>query len=174
MGLFLDLAGFLTPQDRVQAAVTAAGRDADVDFYSVNQDRTLMLFGKPTGNFSFTQSLSRDLGVPAFGFHIHDDDLWLYEFYVAGELIDQFNTLPGYWKELSAEEESRWRGNADLISGHWPGVDPETIRRYLVHRDFDNETPSKAYPDDKFEAWDCWQLADFLRKLGIPYPSEAD
>lgn len=32
----------------------------------------------------------------------------------------------------------------------------------------------KAYPDDEFGMGDCWQMADFMRKLGLPYPISDD
>jgi hypothetical protein len=175
MGLFLDLAGFLAPEEQVRAAVAAKAADAKVTFHSVQPDRTLMLFDEPTGDFRFTQELSATLGVPTFAFHIHDGDLWMYEFYVAGELVDKFNTCPSYWKELPPDEEAEWRGNAGVLAQHWKSLNPESIQRYLVHLDPDSpEAESKAYPEDKFAAWDCWQLTDFLLKLGIPYPEEED
>ena len=32
----------------------------------------------------------------------------------------------------------------------------------------------KAYPDDEYPYGECWQLTDFLRKLGTPYPPPPD
>jgi hypothetical protein len=117
------------------------------------------------------QTLSRELKAAVVACHIHDDDLWLYEFYVAGELADKFNTLPGYWKQLTPEQEAEWKGDADLLAEHWPGLNPDTVRRYLRNQETDLDgSPGKAYPDDEFEYADCWQLTDFLRKLGTPYP----
>jgi hypothetical protein len=46
-----------------------------------------------------TAFLSRSLRTPAFAFHIHDDDLWMYGLYVEGKLVDQFNPLPAYWDD---------------------------------------------------------------------------
>jgi hypothetical protein len=58
------------------------------------------------------------------------------------------------------------------LAKHWPGLAADSVRQYLRHRDPDGDASStgKAYPDDEFESWDCWQLTDFLRKLGTPYP----
>jgi hypothetical protein len=165
MGNFIDLAGCLAPIERVRTAL--AGAPA-ASCYAEQSDRTLVLVAEARGDERFAKELARTLDVPTFSFHIHDDDLWLYEFYVGGELIDKFNTCPSYWKKLPAEEEAAWYGNADLLAKHWVDLDPESIRRYLGPRDA--EASGKAYPDDEFESWDCWQLTDFLKKLGIPHP----
>jgi hypothetical protein len=56
------------------------------------------------------------------------------------------------------------------VARHWPFVRPDDIANYLVHWDLDDENPGKAYPDDRCSYNDCWQLLDFMRKLGLPYP----
>jgi hypothetical protein len=47
------------------------------------------------------------------------------------------------------------------------------IERYLVRWDLDPEESKKAYADDEFVQED-WQLLDFMRKLGLPYPLNDD
>lgn len=167
MGNFIDLAAVLAPAERVQSVLDALG--AEAEHYSVLPDRTLVLYEESTGDFDRIQTLSQKLGAPVFACHIHDDDLWVYEFYVAGNLVDKFNTEPSYWKKLTAEEEAAWKGDADLLARHWTGLNAESVRRYLCNQ-ADDATSGKAYPDDEFKYRDCWQLVDFLRKLGTPYP----
>ena len=100
----------------------------------------------------------------------------MYEFYLSGEQIDQFNTMPSYWGEVSSEEKDALRGDAELLARHWPGLTADSIRGYLRHQsaieEESDDLSTKAYPDDEFPSVDCWQLADFLRKLGTPYPPD--
>lgn len=119
-------------------------------------------------------ALSRDLQAPVFSFHIHDGDFWMYLLFVNGETVDQFNPIPDYWDEdISKEETDRWKGNAATVCKHLRSVMPAAIKQYLVRWDPDAEESEKAYPDDEF-AQEDWQLLDFLRKAGLPYPLNDD
>ncbi len=173
MGNFIDVAAVLAPPDRVRAALATLGADAGC--ISIQADRTLVLYSKSTGDFGRVRELSRTLGTAAFACHIHDDDLWLYEFYLAGELTDQFNTCPDYSEELGLEQKATWRGNAELLAQHWPGLSAAAVSRYLRwdEGEDDDDLDEKAYPDDEFAFSDCWQMTDFLRRLGTPYPDAA-
>ena len=171
MGNFIDMAAVLAPESLVTKYLSAHPDSGPAGCVAVSDDRTLILFGDATGDFKRISRISLDLGTTVFALHIHDDDLWMYELYKSGEQIDQFNSIPDYWEEISTEERERWKGNADLIVQNWPGVAKEDIERYLVAHDpagFNGE--EKAYPSDEFESYDAWQVCDFLKKLGTPYP----
>jgi hypothetical protein len=36
--------------------------------------------------------------------------------------------------------------------------------------DLDDDSPGKAYEPDEHPIGDCWQLVDFMAKLGLVYP----
>lgn len=115
--------------------------------------------------------LSVSLGVPVFSLHIHDGDLWMYALFVDGEEVDQFNPIPDYWSgEVSSDERLLWAGDAELIADVWRGVDAASIENYLVTWDLEEQDSGKAYDSDKFPFNDCWQLTDFMQKLGLSYP----
>jgi hypothetical protein len=121
------------------------------------------------------QAISATLQCPAFYFHIHDDDLWMYHFYRFGVEADRFNTSPDYWGKVSEDERRTWQGSARTICASWPGVTREQIERYLVDHDSEDfNGEAKAYETDSFEAWDCWQLVDFMAKLGLEYPDDSE
>ena len=169
MGGFIDMAS-------VNASYEALAQILGSDFEGLidcGSDKSLIIYENATGDFSRVSSLSKELDVAAFGLHIHDDDLWMYQFYVSGELVDRFNPIPEYWEEVSADEKSKWKGDADLISRHWPEVKSEQIAKYLqFHHSPGFDSQVKAYSTDKFEPWDAWQVCDFLKKLGTPYPAD--
>lgn len=169
----MDLAAVLKPQPEVEDYFNRTSTTSEASCASLLPDRVLVFFDKATGDFSRMAKLSSDLGCAVVGLHIHDEDLWKYEFYVSGELQDRFNTRPSYWEEIQNEERAMWKGDAQVVASHWTGLDPESIRGYLIHHDLlPPEHSAKSYPDDVYEIGDCWQICDFLRKLGTPYPSE--
>lgn len=63
-----------------------------------------------------------------------------------------------------------WAGDAGLIARVWPAVEVEEVRNYLVRWDLDDDEPGKAYSVDRFHFRSCFQLIDFMRKLGLAYP----
>lgn len=132
---------------------------------------TVMYPGGFLGWDDASEHLSKSLGVPVISLHIHDGDLWMYVLYRDGEEIDQFNPIPDYWSEdLSPEERSSWAGDAGVVAENWDGIDAASIDRYLVTWDLDEENPRKAYEADEHSIGDCWQVVDFMSKLGLTYP----
>ncbi len=173
MGEFIDVAAVLASVDRVRDALSALHSEAEC--HTAQADRTLVFYEEATGDFDRIQALSRELGTAVFACHIHDGDLWLYEFYLAGRLTDKFNTLPSYWQQLTPEQETEWKGDADVLAEHWPNLTADSVRRYLRNQeDYLDLSAGKAYADDVYGYADCWQLTDFLRKLGTPYPISPD
>jgi hypothetical protein len=115
--------------------------------------------------------LSEKLGRPVFSLHIHDEDLWMFILFLNGKEIDWFNPVPEYWEDdLPIEEKERWKGNASLIAELIPSVNIDAIAKYLVEWNLDDEDPKKAYFDDEFTNCDCWQMCDFMKKIGLEYP----
>ncbi len=188
MGLFLamsGLAGASRPdvekalEDFVRSKggefAPAGENDESHDVMVVSQaedDRITVLY---PGEFAVWDEasayLSRSLNVPVFSFHIHDEDLWMYVLFAGGDEVDHFNPIPDYWSEkLSDKERQLWAGSAETIVRHWPGAKAADLEAYLVTWDLDEEDPDHAYADDEFSYLDCWQLTDFMRKLGLAYP----
>jgi hypothetical protein len=122
-----------------------------------------------------SQYLSRALGAAVFSLHIHDEDLWMYVLFSKGEQVDQFNPIPQYWnRKMPKSEKELWAGNAAVIAQHWPGVVAEAIENYLCEWDLDEDDSDNAYDDDRFPYNDCWQMTDFMNRLGLNYPIDDD
>ena len=131
----------------------------------------------PNGYLEWDDSsayLSKELKTTVFSFHIHDGDFWMYILYNNGQIIDQFNPIPDYWDEnISDEEMVSWEGNANIIAQYLKNVIPEDIDKYLVRWDLDEEETEKAYSTDEY-GQEEWQLIDFMHKLNLPYPLNAN
>jgi hypothetical protein len=118
--------------------------------------------------------LSEDLQTSVFSFHIHDEDLWMFQLFHKGELVGRFNPVPDYWQDvISGQELESWRGNAAEIAAYVPGLPAQSIDKYFVRWD-ELAEEDKAYPDDEFEYGDCWQIVDFMAKLGLEYPIDEE
>lgn len=188
MGLFLSMSGVAGASRReIEEALSAYARTrgglleaAEGLFESPNilaivegeADRFTILY--PWDFFAWDDAssfLSRTLGSPVFSLHLHDEDLWMYVLYSGGEEVDRFNPIPDYWSDgMSEEEYVQWSGDASVVARVWAGVEAEEIRSYLVRWDLDDEEPGKAYADDRHRYLDCFQLSDFMRRLGLEYP----
>ena len=121
-----------------------------------------------------SKHISSRLGKLVFSLHIHDGDLWMFLLFQNDEEIGRFNPIPGYWEEMTPEDKTKWTGDARQISGLLPSVSPDAIAKYFVEWDLEQQEESKAYPDDEFAIGDCWQMCDFMKKIGLEYPIGAD
>jgi hypothetical protein len=118
--------------------------------------------------------LSLDLQTSVFSFHIHDEDLWMFQLFHKGQLVSRFNPVPDYWQDVISDQELQsWQGNAAEIAQYVPGLSAATIEKYFVRWD-DLGEEDKAYLDDEFEYGDCWQIVDFMAKLGMEYPIDEE
>jgi len=130
----------------------------------------------PFGFFEWEDAsaeLSRELKKPVFSLHIHDGDLWMFILYVDGEDVAHFNPMPDYWDDnISQTDRDLWKGDALQVARYVPSVKPESIERYFVPWSFEDSPESPSYPDDEFEIGDCWQMLDFMKRLGLVFPSE--
>ena len=188
MGLFLSASGLsgVSIAD-VEASLKSYQSKQQRQFYpapgTTNDSDILIMTESPGGKvFLFyphgflewdelSQHLSSELRCPAFSFHIHDGDLWMFVFFVDGEELTRFNPIPNYWDDgISEEEMLGWQGDVSLISVHWPGITEESISRYFIRWDLEAESHEKAYPEDKFAIGCDWQMCDFIKKLGLTYP----
>jgi hypothetical protein len=137
---------------------------------STSGNVTVLYPGDFIGWDEASRYLSETLKVPTISMHIHDGDLWMYALFADGKDVDWFNPIPAYWSdEISDEERAQWAGNVSALTQHWPGVSEESVDRYLVQWDL-NGPDKKAYPSDRFSANDCWQVVDFMSKLGLEHP----
>jgi len=186
MGLFLSLTSVIGKTEEEVANslakyASAAGGGLSIEGLPVDNDNCFVI-EQANGNTTILNSsayldwdsssafISKDLTAPVFSFHIHDGDLWMYILYVDGKQLDQFNPVPDYWDEdMSDEDIVSWKGNAAIVAKYAGPVQPSAIANYLKRWDLDAEEIGKAYPDDEYDNED-WQLLDFMRKLGLPYP----
>ena len=177
MGVFLNVIVF--PQQSRAAVQSALDRLAPslvlqsqldpAQFHWSQQERgTVLLLGDCCPYEQLPQELSRQLDGTAMLCYIYDDDFWGYELYDKGSWVDTFWTVPDYFQPVDpkllchAQEE-----HAQLLAQHF-SVDPADIREYLVpwaREDLDGEG-HLAYPGDASTRGDCWQLGDFLHRLG--------
>lgn len=177
MGVFLNL--MIVPgrsRERVQAAFQQVDWRGE-EQYHLTPDRfqwtereqgTLVLLEDCHPYEGLPQALSRQMEHTAMLCYIYDDDFWGYDLYHRGEWIDTFWTVPDCFQpedpRLSLHSP---RQRAELL-GRYLSADPGAVLNYLTpwtREELDGEG-LLAYPDDAAARGDCWQLGDFLRRLG--------
>jgi hypothetical protein len=190
MGIFLSMSGIINKPDKeVEKALRSyaysvegglLGEDVEEDHPNVTiisgqQPHTVILYPNDFVEWDDASVfLSRELQTSVFSFHIHDEDLWMFQLFHKGELVSRFNPVPDYWQDVISEQELQsWKGDAALLTDYVPGLTAEAIEKYFVRWDELGEE-ELAYPEDEFEYGDCWQLVDFMGKLGLSYPIDEE
>jgi hypothetical protein len=118
MGAFFESIHVRTENsDVVRKALEDLAKDADCKF----------LLGPAAGGWVsvFPDDCGQSNQVPVeiakrlphdvFHLIVHDDDIFFYYFYRDGRLIDQYNSCPDYFHEVSDEEKQQGQGHPELF-----------------------------------------------------------
>ncbi|MBN9121835.1 MAG: hypothetical protein J0I06_22295 [Planctomycetes bacterium] len=92
-------------------------------------------------------------------------DAWGYEVAANGTCVDRFWSQP----PDTPEQRPNPGGNVGAVAAAF-GVPSETIAPYIRQIGWD-EAPGRAFPDDEYALTNNWVHVDFMRRLGIRYPS---
>lgn len=141
--------------------------------YRESEQGVTVLFNEGCcGYEELAKGLSEELPSPVLLLYIYDEDFWGYYFYEGGAELDRFSPMPDYFEEYSPKERQRCAGNSALLARYFQ-VEQGDIERYLRFwpQDMMEQYEQPAYPGDEFGQCDCWQMADFMAKLGFPYTS---
>jgi hypothetical protein len=107
--------------------------------------------------------LSRAIEGPTIAFLEYDQAAWGYCLFDRGGLLDKFWNIP----EVVEAPSNEFVGDVGIVSRVF-GARPESIAPYLHHV---TDSAGKAFDDDKFALGDHWVRVDFMRRLGLQYPS---
>ena len=187
MGLFLNTAIILNCNETtVKSAIEKLEKTSDLyglsatkcQFKEYEKGVQVLFNDGCTGYDELAKALSADTNQPTLLLYIYDDDFWGYYFYENGKEIDCFSPKPDYFDDQISEEEMQHNaGKKDVIAQYF-NIDEKEIENYLVVWTEELEEQAcddnlKAYEDDEAEQCDCWQIADFMKKLGYPYEMNA-
>ena len=107
--------------------------------------------------------LSRLIAGPAIVFLEYDQAAWGYSLFDRGSLLDRFWSIP----DVVETPPQECAGSVPVVS-HVFCVAAESVAPYICHvTDFD----AKAFDEDQFKLGDHWVRVDFMRRLGLAYPS---
>jgi len=110
--------------------------------------------------------LSRITAAPSIVFYEYDQATWGYALFEAGAESDRFWSIP----EVVEMDAALVRGTPARLSSLF-GVSHSDITPYLQHVDPEFPEELKAFPEDEFALNDHWVRVDFMRRLGLEYPS---
>ena len=179
MGLFLQTA--IIPdcdEEAVRGALEGlaqGGNPMELDIsgcrFSSNDKGVQVLFNEYCEGYGeLAERLSKATGRAVLLLYIYDEDFWGYHFCENGVETDRFMPIPDYFGDESFADAS---GNAALLAARF-NIPEEDAARYLIPWSPDDtdglEEGRKAFDNDEFPIGDCWQMVDFMAKLGWPYP----
>ena len=181
MGLFLQVALF--PGSDVAVSRAAVEQTAQTGNYDLNLkacqyiqtgEGTQAFLAGELGFEYLAEEISRACCAPVLLLYIYDGDFWGYDYYFAGKEVDHFSSCPDYF----GEDKNRWErlaGKPLSLIGTFPIQHPESIIRYFpLHMDNKPTAEELAYPGDQYPYGDCWQMTDFMAKLGFPWAFVSD
>lgn len=116
------------------------------------------------GYEDLAKTLSAGLPGPVMVLYIYDDDYWGYFLYQDGEELDRFASLPDYFEVGSPPHVP---GDSHIVARSF-GVEAEAVAPYLLPWE-EERMGSYAREGDQAVIGDCWQMADFMEKLGFDY-----
>ncbi len=103
--------------DEVQKALEEVAKAADSKFLmgpAVNG--WISVFPDDSGqNEKTSVEIAKRLPDDIFHLIVHDDDLFAYFFFRKGQLVDQYDSCPDYFKKVSLEEKQQWQGRPELF-----------------------------------------------------------
>jgi hypothetical protein len=70
----------------------------------------------PNSDIAAARDLARRLRVELVALNVHDDDIFSYEYYRDGKRVDQYNSAPDYFEEVSDKERRTLRGRPELLA----------------------------------------------------------
>lgn len=100
--------------------------------------------------------IARQLSYDIFRLAVHDDDDFVYHFYRAGNLLDQYNSCPSSFNEVSPEEETKLQGRPELFQELL--TKPRSLQKLKALLQADHE---------KF-IFESERLTEFVELLGLP------
>lgn len=142
--------------------------------YYTEHDKGICITFKDIPSEEFLCTLSLKTDSPLLFLYIYDGDFWGYTLYHNGEEIDDFSTMPDYFIK-NGNKTRNSQEHVSLIAKYFD-VDEDEIKNYLVAwtDEILQEKESGAYPDDMFTYGNCWQMTDFMEKLGFSFEDFED
>lgn len=101
--------------------------------------------------------LSRDLGCPVLAVLNHDDDILWFQFHVNGELVDEYDSSPGYFDPSAGPSEPEGGDAAKLCEAF--GSNAVTQVEQILRR--------SSFEEDGY-TFALERHADLVRALGLP------
>lgn len=146
-----------------------------------NDNGVLVIFNESANGYeTLAKALSEEICVPVMLLCIYDSDGWGYFYCENGALKDLFSVCPEDASFIENEFDSQqqntemssnqYRDSAKFIADRFHINENEIINYYRIWTDELIEEEEAAYEDDEFTYGDCWQMADFMRKLGFLFP----
>jgi predicted RNA-binding protein Jag len=100
--------------------------------------------------------IAKRLPNDIFHLIVHDDDIFAYFFFRKGQLVDQYDSCPDYFKKVSLEEKQRWKGR------------PELFQDLLTKSGSLNKLKTLLAANKEKYSFEQERMREFVELLGLP------
>lgn len=180
MGVFLHTAVVQNKDlEKIKADIQkAAKKYSDMSIVSekcvfVNSDKSVLIIFNEEANLDevLIKILSKEICAPVMFIYIYDNDGWGYFYCEDGVIKDFFSVCPEAARDTSPK---KYKHSAKFIAKQFHINVNKIINYFKIWTDELIEDEVVAYEDDEFVYGDCWQMADFMKRLGILFPDGSD
>ncbi len=144
--------------DAVQKALDQVAKEANCRFLlGPPLNGWISVFPNDSGQSDrISAEISKHLPHDIFHLIVHDDDIFGYFFYRDGKLIDQYNSCPDYFEEVSDGEKEQCKGRPEIFQDLLPKPESLTKLKALLVTDEKNEF-----------VFEQKRMAQFVELLGL-------
>jgi hypothetical protein len=156
MGAFFDSIHVRTENSRsVQKALEQIAKEADCKFLlGPALNRWTSIFPSDSGkDDEICAKIAKLIPNDVFHLIVHDDDIFIYCFYRNTQLIDEYNSWPDSFEEVSEAEKQKCRGRPELFQDLLR--DPKSLGKLKT-----------LLAADKF-TFESERMAQFVKVLGL-------
>lgn len=159
----------------------SASGDCDLRTSHNGETHTVYIPYQHQAETIYCHEIGGRLKLPWIELRIQDGAIWDYSLYKGDQNLDNFSVCPQYCDlGVDAQSLEAQRGNPQVLAEAW-SIPVARIEKYMVNWGIkvdedegicDFQRTGKAYPTDKNEYGDEFQMFDFLEALGGIEPNE--
>ena len=93
------------------------------------------VYPRDTAKIPRSAAISPRLPGELFYLLVHDDDVFIYEYYCNGKVVDRYNSCPDFFQEISASQRRKLSGRPETFAHLIPSEEIFALKAILANRE---------------------------------------